>query len=161
VGITAVDQPTDTESTPSYLPFKNMSIFRLMQWFYDSSLTKSFRTLNDLVYNVLFASDFDIQDLTGFDAAREGKRLDDDKDASAPANPIKDGWTKKTVPISVPCDNVSYPSEADAPVFHVKGLMYRKPLEVIKAAYEDPSSEQVHISPYEEYWQPRPNSPPE
>src|SRR5271168_1215520 len=49
-----------------------------------------------------------------------------------------------------------------APVFHVKGLMYRKLLEVIKAAYEDPSAEQVHISPYEEYWQPPgPNSPPE
>ena len=38
--------------------------------------------------------------------------------------------------------------------------MYRKPLEVIKAAFEDPSAEQVHISPYQEYWQPRPNSPP-
>jgi len=161
LGITAVNPPADSEITPGYLPFKNMSVFRLMRWFYDSSLTKSLGTLNDLVYNVLLAPDFDVKDLTDFDAAREARRLDNDKDAPVPANPIKDGWIETTVPISVPCDNVSYPSEADAPVFHVKGLMYRKPLEVIKAAFEDPSAEQVHISPYEEYWQPRPNSPPE
>ena len=160
VGITTLDPPADSEITPGYLPFKNMSIFCLMQWFYDSSLTKLLGTLNDLVYNVLLAPDFDVKDLTGFDAAREARWLDNDEDAPAPANPIKDGWTETTVPISMPCDNVSYPSEADAPVFHVKGLMYHKPLEVIKAAFEDPSAEQVHISPYEEYWQPRPNSPP-
>jgi hypothetical protein len=159
--ITAVNPPVNSEITPSYLPFKNMSIFRLMQWFYDSSLTKSLGTLNSLVNKVLLASDFDVKDLTGFDAAREARHLDDDKDTPATANSTKDGWTETTVPISVPCDNVSYPSESDAPVFHVKGLMYRKLLEVIKAAYEDPSAEQVHISPYEEFWQSRPNSPPE
>jgi hypothetical protein len=162
VDITAVDPPINSEINPAgYLPFKNMSVFRLMQWFYDSSLTKSLGTLNDLVYKVLLAPDFDVNDLTGFDAAREARRLDDDKDTPAAANSIKDGWIETTVPISVPCDNVSYPSESDAPVFQVKGLMYRKLLEVIKAAYEDPSTEQVHISPYEEYWQPTPNSPPE
>ena len=31
VGITAVDPPADSEITPGYLPFKNMSVFRLMQ----------------------------------------------------------------------------------------------------------------------------------
>ena len=160
-GITAVDPPADSETTPGYFPFKNMSIFRLMQWFYDSSLTKSLGTLNDLVHNVLLAPDFNPKDLNGFDAAREARRLDDDDNTSAPANAIKDGWIETTVPISVPCDHVSHPSEAEAPVFHVKGLMYRKPLEVIKAAFEDPSAEQLHISPYKEYWQPRPNCPPE
>jgi hypothetical protein len=134
-----------------------------MQWFYDSSLTKSLGTLNDLIHKVLLAPDFDLKDLNDFNAAREARRLDDDENISAPATSesIKDGWTETTVPISVPCDNVSHLSEADAPVFHIKGLMYRKPLEVIKAAFEDPSAEQLHISPYKEYWQPRPNCPPE
>jgi hypothetical protein len=158
--LTNPDPPaSDSEIPPSYFPFKNMSIFRLMRWFYDSSLTKSLGTLNDLVYKVLLAPDFDTKDLSGFDAAREARRLDDD--ATAPTNSIKDGWTETTVPISVPCDKISHPSDADAPVFHVKGLMYRKLLEVIKAAYEDPSAEQLHLSPYEEYWQPTPDSPPE
>ena len=161
VGITAVDPPANSKNTPGYLPFKNMSIFCLMQWFYDSSLMKSLGTLNDLVHKVLLTPDFDPKDLNGFDAAREARWLNDDENTSAPATSVKDGWIEMAVPISVPCDNVSHPSEADALVFHVKGLMYHKPLEVIKAAFEDPSAKQLHISPYEEHWQPRPNCPPE
>jgi len=161
--LTSPDPPGDSEISLSYLPFKNMSIFRLMRWFYDSSLTKSLGTLNDLVYKVLLAPDFNVDDLDGFDAAREAKCLDEipSAGATAPVDSIKDGWTETTVPISVPCDKVSYPSDAEAPVFHVKGLMHRNLLEVIKAVYEEPSAEQLHIAPYEEYWHPRPNSPPE
>lgn len=165
--LTSPNRPNDSNLTPSYLPFKNMSVFHLMQWFYDSSLTKSLGTLNDLVYKVLLAPQFDVKDLAGFDAAKEARRLDDynpsanEEDFSASANPIKDGWIETTVPISVPCDKYSYPSDADAPIFHVKGLQYRNLLEVIRAAYEEQSAEQLHISPYEEYWQPRPGSLPE
>lgn len=170
---TGHNQPSGSEPTPSYLPFKNMSIFRLMRWFYDSSLTKSLGTLNNLVYKVLLAPDFDVKDLAGFDAAKEARCLDSDdhtasgslsasgEGASASANSIKDGWIETTVPISVPCDKYSYASDTNAPIFHVKGLQYRKLLEVTKAAYEELSAEQLHISPYEEYWQPRPGSPPE
>jgi hypothetical protein len=38
---------------------------------------------------------------------------------------------------------------------------YRKPLEVLKAAYQEPSAAQFHIAPFEEYWKPSPESPPE
>ena len=150
IGTTPVHEPSNSDSAPTYFPFKNMSIFRLMQWFYDSSLTKSLGTLNDLVYKVLLAPDFDTKDLTGFDAAREARRLDDDshdKNDSVPANPIKDAWIETTVPISVPCDNVSYPSEADAPVFHVKGLMYRKPLEIIRPRTRTPQLNKFTFPP--------------
>ena len=50
---TQSDPPDDTELTvvqPGYLPFQNMSVFCLMWWFYDSSLTKSLGTLNNLVH---------------------------------------------------------------------------------------------------------------
>jgi hypothetical protein len=171
---TSSDPPGDSETTPSYLPFKNISIFRLMNWFYNSSLTKSLSTLNNLVHKVLLAPDFDITDLNDFDAAKEARRLDDYHPSSAGhgegtsgstaegnSKTLKDGWIETAVPISVPCDKVTHPSEADAPIFHVKGLMYRKLIEVIKAAYQDSSAEQLHISPYEEYWQPTTDSPPE
>ena len=82
---------SESDNTPSYLPFKNMSIFCLMQWFYDSSLTKSLGTLNNLVHKVLLAPDFDPKDLNGFDVAREARWLDDDKNTSVPATSIKDG----------------------------------------------------------------------
>ena len=117
--------------------------------------------LNNLIHKVLLAPDFDTKDLTGFDAAKEARWLYDNKNATTPATSIKDGWTETTVPISVPCNKVLHPSDADAPVFHVKGLMYCKLLEVIKAAYEDTSAEQLHISPYQEYWQSTPESTPE
>ena len=147
-----------------------MSVFRLMQWFYGSLLMKSLGTLNDLVHQVLLAPDFNTNDLLGFDAAKEAKRLDDfhpsapeessSKSSSQPKS-LGDGWIEASVPISLPCDGVSHSSDATAPVFHVKGLVYRKPVEVIKAAFQEPSASQFHLSPFEEYWKPSPDSPPE
>ena len=130
-----------TVARQSYLPFPNMSIFRLMRWFYDTSLTKSLGTLKDLVHQVLLAPDFNTNYLIGFDAAKEAKRLDDfhpsapeesTSQSTSPSESLGDGWIEASVPISLPRDGVSHPSDATAPVFHVKGLVYRKPLEVIK-----------------------------
>ena len=167
-------KPKPTAAQPGHLPFQNMSIFRLMQWFYDSSLTKSLGTLNNLVHQVLLAPDFSTEDLVGFDAAKEAKRLDDfhpsapeqgsSTSTSATGSGSKflgDGWIEASVPISLPGDGVSHSSDTTAPVFHVKGLLYRKPLEVLKVAYQEPSAAQFHISPFEEYWKPSPDSPPE
>jgi hypothetical protein len=163
-----------TVTTPSCLPFKNMSVFRLMQWFYDSSLTKSLGTLNNLVHQVLLAPDFHTNDLAEFDAAKEAKRLDDfhpssqvegceGTSANSSHQQLDDGWIEAAVPspISLPCDKVSHSSDASAPVFNVKGLLYRKPLEVIKAAFHEPSAAQFHLTPFEEYWKPSPDSPPQ
>ena len=171
--LTQSDLPDNTEpmaTQPRYLPFPNMSIFHLMRWFYDSSLTKSLGTLNNLVHQVLLAPDFNTNDFADFDAAKEAKRLDD-FDSSAPeagssgsssgSKRLDDGWIETSVPISLPCEGVSHSSDVTAPVFHVKGLLYRKPLEVLKAAYQEPSAAQFHIAPFEEYWKPSPESPPE
>jgi hypothetical protein len=38
--------------------------------------------------------------------------------------------------------------------------MYHKPLEVLKAAYQESSVAQFHISPFEEYWKPSPETLP-
>ena len=160
--------------TPPYLPFKNMSIFHLMGWFYDSSLMKSLGTLNNLVHQVLLAPDFKTDDLTGFDAAKEAKQLDN-FDPSSPEEArsgsnsrskqseeqLNDGWIETLVPISLPGVGIPHLSEAASPVFHVKWFLYRKPLEVIKAAYQEASAAQFHISPFEEYWKPSLETPPE
>lgn len=133
---------------------------------------KSLGTLNNLVHQVLLAPDFNTNDLTGFDAAKEAKRLDDFKfDPSAPdegssrssssSKQLNDGWIETSVPISLPGDGVSHLSDAAAPVFHVKGFLYRKPLEVLKAAYQEAPAAEFHIFPFEEYWKTSPESPPE
>ena len=137
-----------------------------MQWFYDSSLMKSLGTLNNLVHQVLLAPDFNTDELTGFDAAKEAKRLDNfvpsaPEEGSSMSKQLNDGWIETSIPIHLPCDGISHISDAAAPVFHVKGFLYRKPLEVLKAAYQEHSAAQFHISPFEEYWKPSPESPPE
>jgi hypothetical protein len=133
-----------------------------MMWFYNSSNTKSLNDLNILVHNVLLSKDFKLEDLTMFDAAKEAKRLDNYKGTPTPNQlNLKDGWIKSSVAISLPCEKVSYPSEKDAPVYNVEGLYYRKPLDVIKAAFLERVAENFHIMPYKEYWQQQPNLPPQ
>lgn len=130
------------------LPFANISICHLMMWFYNGSNTKSLTNLDVHVHNVLHSKDFKLGDLSRFDAAKEAKRLDDYK-ASPTSNHLnpKDGWIKSSIPISLPCEKVSYPSEEDAPVYNVQGLYYRKLLDVIKATFLESATEDFHITP--------------
>ena len=143
-------------------PFANVSICRLMSWFY-SGVTKTLKDLNNLVHNVLLAADFKLDDLIRFDAFKEAKKLDDfnSTDSSASNPPLTDGWIKATLSIPLPCAKVLFPSEADAPKYKVEGVYYRKPLEVLKAAFLEHAAQDFHIAPYEEYWQPRLNVPKE
>jgi hypothetical protein len=52
-------------------PFLNATVFRLMNWFYSGTSTKSVAELQSLVDDVLLAPDFDISDLRSFNARRE------------------------------------------------------------------------------------------
>jgi hypothetical protein len=142
-----------------------------MQWFYNSSLTKSLGTLNNLFHQVLLTPDFVANDLIGFDAAKEAKRLDEFQPQTTPVEDsstsinsetkqLNDSWIETSVPISLPCDKISHSSDTSAPIFHVKGLLYHKPLEVIKVAFQEFSAAQFHLSPFEEYWKPSLESPP-
>ena len=144
-------------------PFANDSVFGLMSWHYNSSNTKSLQDLNTLVHDVLLADDFKTKDLVGFDAAKEFTKLYDIKTstASISGSSLKDGWFQESISIRLPCDHVKHRSEHDAPVYEVDGLLYRKPLEVIKAAYQEKRAAQYHVSPFEEYWKPSHDSPPE
>ena len=60
-----------------FAPFRNASIYRLMDWFYGPSTNKSIKELNDLVKDVILAPDFKVKDFIGFDAARQHKIMDD------------------------------------------------------------------------------------
>lgn len=147
---------------PSYHPFNNSTIFYLISWYYNGSNMKSINDLNMLVNNILIAEDFDQEHLKQFEAAKEYKHLDVYQNGPGSDLAAQDGWIKVTVPISLPCDGYSFQTEADAPVYNVKGLFYQKPLEVIKAALTESAAEQFHISPFQEFWQPSlPNALPE
>lgn len=147
----------DGTSAVNYSPFRNMSIFRIMTWFYDSSGVKSLSELNSLVKHVILAPDFKTEDFIGFDAKKENKVMDSYQCSSTEESPFAfdDSWIKGSVEIPLPCDGVQQ-SEAEAPRFVVE-VHYRKLLDVIKAALSEPSAEQFHTFPFKAFWQPGPS----
>ena len=61
---------------PFFAPFRNPTIYRLIDWFYNCTFTKSLQDLNMLVKNILLASDFKREDLMGFSAQKENELMD-------------------------------------------------------------------------------------
>jgi hypothetical protein len=136
-----------------------------MMWFYSLSNTKSHAELDCLVNDVLLHPEFSKDDLVGFHAAKETKRMDDHRHQINPnvsdSSSFKDQWIESSVFISLPCDKVMHASEEDAPKFEVRGLYYCKITEVIKSALSEPAAEKFHLFPFKSYWKPGPDEPKE
>ena len=143
-----------------YAPFPTASHFRLMHWFYDSSTSKTFSVLDDLVQNVLLASDFKSEDLVGFHAAHEAERLDQSNHIHSRFS-ADNGWIESSIEIFLPAEGVKHASESLAPRFEVPGLLHCRLLHVITAALQETSTKYFHLFPYREFWEPLPGSPPE
>jgi hypothetical protein len=147
-----------------YAPFQNPSTYRLMNWFTNSSITKSMTELQSLVRDVLLAPDFKAEELVGFRVAKENARLDSFKFQQGHAalsdneNLIfDDTWIKGTVYIPLPCDGVRQ-SEEHAPVYPVI-FYYRNIFNVIKAALSELESKGFHTFPFRAYWHPSKGEP--
>jgi hypothetical protein len=123
-------------------PFVNMSIWRLMRWMNTGSRSKSEGEVSRLVNEVLNAPDFRTKDLHGFTAHRENSHLD----TVNKTNPLDNGFHVASVTIEVPTGEPSN-SETSRP-YSVPGLHYRKLLNIIKAAFQDPLSRQFHLTPF-------------
>ncbi|KXN87761.1 hypothetical protein AN958_08173 [Leucoagaricus sp. SymC.cos] len=144
-----------------FTPFLNATTYRLMSWVYDGSNLKSNTEIDKLVDTVILADDFDQEDLRGFRTARENKRLDDWVDDEESPFSSADGWIETSVEIPVPCEKVKHDNEFSAPKYSAPGLFYRRPLEVIKAAFAEPAAQSFHLTPFSNYWKRTPDSPPE
>jgi hypothetical protein len=72
---------------------------------------------------------------------------------------IKEGWTKSSIFLSLPCQGVKHVSEAAAPKYELKGLYHCRLLDVIKVALMEPAAEKFHLFPYRSYWKPSPSEP--
>ena len=133
--------PKETNRNPPW-PFANMSIWRLMRWANTGSNSKSEGEVNRLVDDVLNAPDFHAKDLCNFSAHRENSHLD----MADKATPLEDNFQVTSVSIEVPAGQ---PSDLLASrTYSVPGLRYRKLLNVIKAAFQDPLSRQFHFTPF-------------
>lgn len=157
-----VTAPASTSTDPSTKGQLSTTKELLMGWLYNGCNTKSFTDLNNLVHNVLLNPDFHLDDLTGFDAAKEARNLDQYRQNPRSALIPEDGWIETSVSISLPpVDRGSHGPESNALQYDVQGLFYRKPVEVIKAAFTEQCATQFHLSPFEEYWKPSEDSEPE
>lgn len=142
-----------------YFPFLNASVFRLMNWFYSGSPIKSAAELERLVKEVILAEDFAIKHFIRFRTLKEFSRLDalNKTDASFAT---EDGWQQGSVDIPLPFEKKKYKSEADTPKFQVTEIWFRRLLEVIKAAYQDPIAAKYHFLPHRMYWRRTTRNPP-
>ncbi|KAF9550311.1 hypothetical protein CPC08DRAFT_755181 [Agrocybe pediades] len=162
--------PPTVPALLSFAPFLNISVFRLMTWFYNSSAVKSYGQLDNLVNNVILAPDFKQEHFVGFSADREAKRMDrhlaastssgagtleSESSTSSTTLPLlaEDGWLEGSIFLAAPCDGYCQP-ENRAPKLEIKGLYYRRLIPVIKAAFLEPNAQKYHTTPFCSYWHP-------
>jgi hypothetical protein len=96
--------------------------------------------VTSFIETVIQAPDFKKDDLIGFDAHRENKRLDDALSKAA----LKAQFTESSVDILVPSGNPTIPTKP----FTVHGLLHQSLTSVIRDAFNDPLAHLLHLSPF-------------
>jgi hypothetical protein len=126
-------------------PPKNSTVDLLLDWQNTGSELKSNGEVNKLV-DVLRHPDFSIEELAGFDAARENRRWDQQDKKS----PELKGFQETTVKIEVPSGDKNVSSTT----LEVPGLHHRKLTTIIRSAFESPLASKFHYSPFKLFHQP-------
>ena len=134
---------TDTVFTlpPSPSPVhRNESVEMLMNWKDSGTCTKSDAEVNRLVNGVLLDPNFKLEDLQGFNVARENQQ----SDAAEKKSPFFDSFQTADINIEVPSSTCRIPPGT----FSVPGLVYRKLTAVIEAAFLSPLASHFHFTPF-------------
>ncbi|KAJ3571968.1 hypothetical protein NP233_g3408 [Leucocoprinus birnbaumii] len=125
---------------PSYWPFPNRSIQLFMSWLNNGNTTKSEAEANKLVRNCILSPDFNPQDMMGFSAHCENRRMDREQ-----ANTdFRAQCIESSVNIQVPTASAA----PDPPTFSIPGLLHRDLTEVIRNAFNDPLTHLLHYAPF-------------
>ena len=133
-------------------PSTNSTVNLLLDWQNTGSELKSNGEVNKLV-DVLRNPDFSIEELVGFDAARENRRRDQQDKKS----PELKGFQETTVKIDVPSGDKNVPPTT----LEVPGLHHRKLTTAIRSAFESPLASKFHYSPFKLFHQPASSELPE
>ncbi|KAG6831420.1 hypothetical protein H0H92_010633 [Tricholoma furcatifolium] len=158
-----------TSPSSFFAPFLNATVFRLMNWFYQST-TKTLADLDNLVHDVILQPDFSIHDLEGFSASRESKRLEKDTipqshsitstDKSLPELPYSttDNWRTTNIEVPLPLVRMRHRNEQAAPKLKVP-VIHRDILEVVESLLKDFSFQNYHLRGFKQFWRPSPDEP--
>lgn len=146
-----------TTTEEFFAPFLNATVFHLMKWFYNGNNRKSLSDLDSLVQDVIQAPDFCSEDLATFRATREVQRLDEHAKTSAFTS--ADGWHETTVKIRLPPPSHDKQIHEDtAPEYTIRGVFYRKSLEVLHTTFRETAAQKFHMHPFQQFWQPVTNT---
>lgn len=143
--------PPDVDIDHIFDPFTNPTCGLMMTWRYTGTNDKSDAEVNRLSHFHQHPA-FKLQDLLGFNCARESKLMD--KYLQDKTNPLREefGWRQSTVRIRLPKERQTWPSEKDAPELEVPGIYHRSIMSIIRSTFEDDIAKTFHMTPYSEYW---------
>ena len=128
-------------------PWANMTIWRLMTWAMTGSRQKSATEVTRLVTEVIQASDFTCEELTGFNAQTATGQFDAAQKSLLEDHPfVRDNWKQTSVDIVIPTREKS--NLGNGQDLTVDGFYYRPILEVIWAVFIDPLAKQFHLMPF-------------
>jgi hypothetical protein len=134
------DSDSDSKH-PFYWPCQNATIWRVMAWLNNGKTAKSEAEATAFVETVIHASDFNKNELIGFNAHQENQRLD----KALSRAPLKSQFSESSVDILVPSGDPKVPAKT----FSVPGLLHRNLTSVIIDAFtNDPLSHHLHLSPF-------------
>ncbi|KAG6808669.1 hypothetical protein H0H92_003308 [Tricholoma furcatifolium] len=147
------------EQTSPFAPFLNATVFRLMNWFYQST-TKTLADLDSLVNDVILHPDFTQSDLRGFRAARECQRLEEMGTKTSSSLPYfkTDNWKESTVKLHLPLVREKFICENQAPALEVK-FVHRSFMEVLKTGIQEYAASSAHLRGFKQFWKPSPTEP--
>jgi hypothetical protein len=94
------------------------------------------------------------EEFAGYNAYTESRRFDREHFSEKASLKCGDGWKEADIDIPVPCVGHKQ-KESDAPVFTVKGLLYRDLVEVIAEQLKNPETfKEMFLQPFSEHWKP-------
>jgi hypothetical protein len=126
-------------------PFENITQFRLMEWHFNNSTSKSNSDTNLLISDVLLSPDMDREHLRDFTVERGERLLDREAEFAA-----EDGWEEATLQLPVPCTGFCAPEERAA-TFEVPNFFFRRILPIIVSVFQNSPIGSLHFTPFEQW----------
>ena len=100
------------------------------------------------------------EDFIGYNTYTESQRFNQEHFSQKATLKCGDKWKEVDIKIPIPCVGHKQ-TEVDAPVFAVKGLLYRDLVGVITEQLKDLDSfKEMYLQPFSEHWKPTENDPP-
>ena len=144
------------EPSEPFAPFTNYSAASFMAAYFSGSDSKLEEHAN-AVAKAMEDSQFQLDELYGFSAQRENKRLDNYLLSGTHPFHTQDGWIDSTVNIRLPVEGVSYKSEDHTHTLLIANLFHHHITDIVWSVCVSDKACLFHFSPYKMYWIPDPN----